>query len=394
MVTSVPPRAVVVGLDNVTGLQSARILARRGVPVIGVAGDPRNFACATNVCERIVMADLGTDALIDALRGIGSNLDRKAVLLPCTDITVMALSRHREALGGAFELVLPDHDVVELLMDKARLAGYLFERGFPLPRTETLRTRADAERAAAVLRFPAVVKPSLKDPGWEAAGLKKARRVADSAELLAFFDQASQWAAVLTAQEWVVGPERNLFSCNCYFDRDAQPQVTFVARKIRQWPPEIGISALGEECQNDEVLDTTLRLFGGLRYRGLGYLEMKQDERTGEHVVIEPNVGRPTGRSAIAELGGVELLYSYYRDALGLPLPETREQRYGRAKWIYWRHDAQAAFRQWRLHELSLGGWLRSWRGVRHDAVFALRDQRPFWRDLRNTARAQWRRTG
>ena len=38
------PHAVVVGLDHLNGLQTARILARRGVPVIGVVNDPDTIA--------------------------------------------------------------------------------------------------------------------------------------------------------------------------------------------------------------------------------------------------------------------------------------------------------------------------------------------------------------
>ena len=49
------------------------------------------------------------------------------------------------------------------------------------------------------------------------------------------------------------------------------PLATFVARKVRQWPPLVGTSASGEECRNDEVRDTAVALFGGLGYHGLAY---------------------------------------------------------------------------------------------------------------------------
>ena len=53
----------------------------------------------------------------------------------------------------------------------------------------------------------------------------------------------------------MAGGEDELYSCNAYFDAAGQPLATFVARKVRQWPPDIGTSASGEECRNDEVLD-------------------------------------------------------------------------------------------------------------------------------------------
>ncbi len=112
---------------------------------------------------------------------------------------------------------------------------------------------------------------------------------------------------------------------------------------------------------------------------------MKHDARSGVPLIIEPNIGRPTGRSAIAEAGGVELLYTMYCDALGWPLPAAREQRYTGARWIYLRHDAQSAFYYWRRGELGLAEWARSWRGPKTFAVWTLRDPKPFVGDLTRT---------
>lgn len=183
-------------------------------------------------------------------------------------------------------------------------------------------------------------------------------------------------------QEWIEGSDAELYSCNCYFNAESEPLVTFVARKLRQWPPRTGTSCLGEEIRNDVVLEETLSLFRDVNYRGLGYVEMKRDVRTGKHYIIEPNIGRPTGRSAIAEAGGVELLYTMYCDAVGRPLPENREQTYKGVKWIYWRRDLQSALYYWRRNELTLKEWWQSWRGRKGYAVFSWRDPVPFWSDL------------
>jgi len=114
----------------------------------------------------------------------------------------------------------------------------------------------------------------------------------------------------------------------------------------------------------------------------LGYVEMKQDRRTGKHYIIEPNIGRPTGRSAIAEAGGVDLVYSNYCDALGWPLPENRQQKYTGVKWIYLRRDIQSALYYWRRGELTLREWWRSWRGKKAYAVFSWGDLGPFKADM------------
>jgi D-aspartate ligase len=373
---------VVVGLDSITGLQTARIFAWRGIPVVGMAEDLSHFCCRTRVCERIVRAELSGDALIEALVELGPSLAQKAVLVPCTDLSVLAIARRKGELEDAYHIALPDTDVVELLTDKASFAIFAREQGLPIPETMVLANRAGAEKAAASLRFPLVVKPPLKTALWERRAREKAYKVMTRDELLAVYDELGDAADVLVAQEWISGSEGAHFTCNAYFDRDATPLVTFVTRKIRQWPPQTGQGSLAVEWRNDAVRDETVRLFSGVGFWGLAYLELKQDAETGEHLIVEPNVGRPTGRSATAEAGGVELLYAMYCDVLGLPLPAGLAQRYVGAKWIYLGRDLRSALHYWRRGELSVRGWLESLRGPKVDAVFSWRDPLPFCFDV------------
>jgi D-aspartate ligase len=281
-----------------------------------------------------------------------------------------------------YHIVLPEPDVVEMLMDKTSFYTYAQKAGLPIPRSFFLGNRLDAEQAAEALTFPCMLKPPVRTPNWEKHARAKVFKVSSAEEFLALYDRCSTWVDVLLVQEWVEGPEMNLYSSNCYFDATSKPVAIFISRKLRQWPPGIGVSCLGEECRNDIVLQESIRLFQSVRYRGLGYLEMKRDERTGKHYIIEPNIGRPTGRSAIAEAGGVELLYAAYCDTVGWPLPANLEQTYRGVKWMYMVRDIQSALYYWRRRELTLREWWRSWRGRKVDAVFSRTDPAPFVYDL------------
>ncbi|MGD2045228.1 MAG: carboxylate--amine ligase [Gemmatimonadota bacterium] len=376
------PPAVLVGLDSLQGIQAARILHGCGIPVIAVAADPRHPACRTNVCERLVLADTRGPELLEALDDLGSKLSGEVLLVPCQDKSVRVISRNRDMLSEHFTIVLPPPDVVELLMDKDAFHAYATEQGLPIPTTVDLVDREDAVRAAEDLEFPLVIKPRARTREWDEQTKLKVFKADSPASLLDIFDRCRPWADRLIAQQWIEGGDDSLYSCNCYFDRDSRPLATFVARKLRQWPPGAGSSCLGEEVRNNQVLETTLSLFGGLSYRGLGYLEMKRDARTARQYIIEPNVGRPTGRSAIAEAGGVPLLYTMYCDAMGLPLPQERTQRYSGAKWVYLRHDLQSASVYWRRGELSLREWARSLRGRKAFAMLSRSDPAPFLADL------------
>lgn len=378
------PPAVIIGLESMQGLQAARILRQRGVPVIALVADRRHFNCRTHCCERIIEMREGQ---VETLAALGRELASTAVLFPCTDESVLAVSRSRDLLDQWYHLRLPAPEVVETLLDKVKFHDFASRHHFSLPTTCLLRSEADLSAACARLTFPGVLKPHYRDAAWNANCAFKAFRVADAEELTALYRHYRRWSNCLIVQEWIAGPDANLYSCNAYFDTAGQPLVTFVARKLRQWPPETGQSSLGEECRNDLVREETLRFFQAAGFCGLGYLEMKRDQRSGQYFLVEPNIGRPTGRSAIAEAGGVELLYTMYCDALGWPLPTNREQHYGQVKWIHLRRDFQSALHYWRRGELTGAEWLRSLRGRKAYALFSWRDPGPFLGDLARAGR-------
>ena len=371
-----------IGLDTMQGLQTARILASRKVPIVAFVRDPKHHACSTRVCDKILQVDTTSHELLTALQKLGPTLPGKAVVFPCHDQCVTLVSENRDQLVDWYHIVMADISVMETMMTKQRFYAVAEASGVPCPQTLVLESRADAESAASNLRFPCVLKPVRRSSRWDEMTMTKAFRVEGPDEFLELYDRVHGWAPALMAQQWIEGTDSDLYSCNCYFNRQSQLVASFVARKLRQWPPRTGSSCLGEECRNDTVVADSIRIFESVGYVGLGYVEMKRDARTGVHYVIEANVGRPTGRSAIAEAGGVDMLYAMYCDALGLPLPSNLEQRYLGIKWIDLRHDIQSAFYYFRRGELTIADWWRSWRGRKAFAVLSWSDPLPFWADL------------
>jgi predicted ATP-grasp superfamily ATP-dependent carboligase len=152
----------------------------------------------------------------------------------------------------------------------------------------------------------------------------------------------------------------------------------FTTRKLRQWLPNTGEGSLSEEYRDENVVRITEQLFSSVYYYGLGYVEVKRDAEKGSYFILEPNIGRPTGRSATAEASGVDLLYTMYCDAVGLPLPDNRTQTFQGVKWVHIVRDLQAVFYHWRRGELTLREWIRSWRGRKTYPIFSWHDPAPF----------------
>jgi len=377
------PYAIVIGLDDIRGVHAARTLAWHGIRVIGIARDPKSYGCRTRACQRVLFADTRNEKFVSLLEQLAPTLGRQAVLVPCLDMAVLQISRHRERLERWYPLTLPKPDVVEMMIDKVQFCSFAESAGIPVPKTRFLYCQEDVQHVVETLRFPCCVKPpNSKDPKWLEGTHHKAFKVAGAKELQSIFNTWSHLANPLVVQEWIEGPEDNLFACHCYIGADSEPLATFTSRKLRQWPPETGQACLAEECKDDRVLEITLELFRRVGFRGLGYVEVKRDRNSSQYFIVEPNIGRVSGRMAIAEAGGVELLYTMYCDSLGLPLPENRAQMYGNAKWIYLRQDVQATLSHIRRRNLALGTWWRTWRGRKTFALFSWRDPAPFFADI------------
>ena len=101
------PHAIVIGIDCMTGLQSARTFKRHGIPVIGIAQDAAHPCCRTRACERVIQTDLAGVALIDTLESLAASLPGAAVLFPCTDLGVLNISRHRDRINDRLKVVMP-----------------------------------------------------------------------------------------------------------------------------------------------------------------------------------------------------------------------------------------------------------------------------------------------
>jgi len=376
------PPVVVVGLDCPTGLQTARIFAARDIEVLGVATNLSHPCVRTRRCRRVVEAAPGPEGVVTALLSLAEELEGPAVLIPCTDVAVLGIARHRSRLSDHYLMALPAPEVVEALMDKARFAQLAEQHRLPIPATRIVRTRADMVAVAAETSFPCVFKPSLKSVAWDGHVPAKAFIVDTPTGLLELYDRHHVWADAFVVQEWIEGGDTDHYTCDCYLARDGEALVTFCTRKLRQWPPIVGQACLSVENRNDHVLEGALKTLRAAGHHGQGYVEMKWDARTGRHVVIEANIGRPTGRSAAAEKAGVELLMTVYSDLAGLALPEDRTQRFRGYKWIHIRRDLQACAFLLLEGGITIREILSSWRGTFAFALFSLRDPVPFLADF------------
>lgn len=366
-----------------TGLQCARLMWRRRIPVIGAANDPRSPYCRTRSLREIMPFAVLASRIRPVLQEIVAAHGARPVVMACTDEHVWWLNDHREEFEAHADLLLAPSDVLQLLADKARLYRYAMEHRLALPDTCFVRTPEELEQAARTMRFPVVIKPPRRSPEWmRATEGRKVVRVDNAETLLRKAPRLQSVAGELILQTWVKGPDVNMHSLYVCLDRDSKPLATMVVKKIRQWPPDTGVGCLAVETRSEEVTRTGLDILQRLGFVGIGSFQFKKDDDTGNFYMIEMNTGRAALNMPVCELCGVEMIHSYYCAAAGLPLPESRTVTRPGGKWICWKTDLASAYVHWRRGDLTVREWIASLRGHKWSADIQADDLGPFFADL------------
>jgi predicted ATP-grasp superfamily ATP-dependent carboligase len=373
-----PPPAIVVGLDSITGLQAARILAARGAQVIGIAEDRHHPCCATRRAERVLESRLDEPDLEAALVGVAATLGRDAVVMPCSDAAVLALSRIRDRLPRSLRMSLGAPETVEALLDKACFAELVAGRDLRAPRTWVIAEAADARRARQSVTFPCVVKPARKTAEWTQLAGREVIVLRDARGLDALIDRLSAARGRWILQDWVPGGDDAMYSSHTFHGPTSAPLQSSVVRKLRQWPPGAGTTTLAVHVAAPHLEMAARDLLQQMGWVGLCELEWKRDAETGELFVIEANPGRATVNLPLAEASGMEILTRAYREAAGLTsLGPSSAPRFG-TRWIWWRADRAAAAHYVRNGELTRSAYLRSLGGRPIEAEFSATDPMPF----------------
>ena len=374
------PGAIVIGIDCITGLQSARALHRHGVRVTGIAFDPSHFANRTRCVSKVVLAKRDGANLADCLRTLATS-DRP-VLMPTTDTAVSILARYGPELSKLFRIANPHGQSIERGLGKVPFARHAAEHGIPVPRTRAIETLQQIRRATSELNAPFVLKPDIKSERWMKLANAKVLLAEDGAALERTWVRCRDWSERFVVQEWVEGGDEALYSYYSFISEDRRIVAECVGHKVRQWPRLTGSGTLSELCDDPEICQTGRAVLESLDHRGFATINMKRDSETGRLFVIEANLGRPGMGMFVAEAGGIEMTSLAYRSLVDLPLPSAPTARYPNARWVSLKRDLAAAFAAWRKGELGMAAYLRSLRGVRRTAVFDLRDPVPFLYDV------------
>jgi D-aspartate ligase len=363
-----------------------RSLGEAGIPVYVGSYYADNIAYYSKYCARKLQFEHSTSRdFVDRLVAFGKQEGRKMVFFSDDDRAVLTFSQYRSELEPFYYHNLPDHDLVDTILDKRRFAAKAESLGLPVPRSFMPSSEADVESAAQKLEFPCILKPSHKDDWWdprflqEVGPYRKAMLCQSREELLEYYRKVSRINPAVVVQEYVDGDDRELFSVNMYLDSSSRELAHFIGHKIRVYPIHAGVGCLVETVRDDEISAAARDAAHKLGLRGHVNIQFKRDRGSHQLKIMELHT-RNSLWAYLATGSGLNITAIAYYDMIGQPCPFPNSVRYG-VKWIDLNKDVKAFLDYRSTGEWTFPRWWKSFAGRRVFHVHSLTDPRPLLMD-------------
>jgi predicted ATP-grasp superfamily ATP-dependent carboligase len=294
---------------------------------------------------------------------------KAAVVLPASENALRALTGREDRFPAGVVVGVSSRETLERATDKEALAEHAAAVGLATPPSVALG-RGDDLAPALAMGFPAIVKPA-RSVTPEAGGslrVTDVERVEDATALAAAV--ASFPGDRVVVQRHLAGALTAV--TGVAWDGEVVCLSHQVAHRI--WPPQAGVTSMGETVPADPDLDDRVRLLvARLGWSGIFGTQFIRSD--GRDYLIDFNP-RVYGSLALAVAAGANLPAIWVDLLLGRP-PRPAESRPG-TRYRVEEDDPRAllhAFRAGRRRE-ALRGLLPHRRTVH--AVFSLRDPLPF----------------
>ena len=305
------------------------------------------------------------------------------LVVPTTEVASQLLLMNRERLPG-LPLAFANYHTVMTLADKSKLVKAALVAGVPVPKSRFYNSLLDLDVAS--LTYPVVLKPSLSKIFTNNQWISTTVRVLHSADDFVRFCQSDTYLQnhPFMIQEFIPGHGAGLF---CLYHQ-GQPVQFFAHTRLREKPPEGGVSVLSQAAKLDErLLGYATNLLNSVNWHGVAMVEFRIAP-DGTAYLMEVNT-RFWGSLQLAIDAGVNFPVQLANGFFGEPV--VTNKRYNdqqRLRWLLGDLDGLYIFLK-RSHPLSaklkrvLAFFTPRFSNQKHE-VNRLSDLKPFWYELKH----------
>jgi D-aspartate ligase len=330
---SVPALIVKVGQYPVAShaLGAVRTLGRAGVrayavtePGLTPAGVSRY--CAGRFTWRVSAHD-DMSEVAQQLCGIGRRIGTRSVIVPLDDESAVLADEYAGQLSEFYLLPPVRAGLARRLSSKEGLRGLCKQFGIPAPRSAAPSSSAELAEFIARAEFPVIAKNVGVWSSHNATGSSLGstssgpRLILDAAELtsLSLFDEPTPSYIV---QEYIPRECAEEWSVNLYANSAGEIQMLFTGRKIRLWPPDIGVGTTAISAANPALAEVAARFCKAIGYRGVADMDWRLDHRDGQYKLLDfnPRVGS-NFRMFVNEFG-IDVVHALHLDVTGRAIPQ------------------------------------------------------------------------
>jgi D-aspartate ligase len=314
--------AVVVGGRGAGTLGVVRSLSQADIPVILLDESALAPGMHTRYGHKVAISRASGVPLVKDLLALAASITGPAVLFLNSDDAALTVSKYRTELEKHYRFRLPSHDCLTSLIHKTRFQQMAEAHGFPVPRAVIIGHIGDLGRLTE-LRFPCIVKPLRATPDYVRGRYARAYKAASHEQTEKVCRRMLAVVPELVVQEWIDGPDSDLYFCLQYRAADGATVCSFTGRKLSIWPPDVGVTASCTTAPEVRPLlqPLTETFFERVSFVGMGGIEFKRDCRTGQFLMIEPTVGRVDAQEEVATIHGVNIPLAAYFYEIGAELP-------------------------------------------------------------------------
>lgn len=193
------------------------------------------------------------------------------LVIPVTEITSQLLLLNAAVLKH-LHLPFANYETVMALADKGQLVTLAQQLGVPHPRSQWFSSAAELN--IADIQFPIVLKPCLSKiftgDHWIATTVRILFSIDDLRKTLAKDTYLQNSSFML--QEFIPGHGAGIF---CLY-KHGQPIAFFAHQRLREKPPQGGVSVLSESVAVDPILkDHATKLLNHVHWHGVAMVEFR-----------------------------------------------------------------------------------------------------------------------
>lgn len=309
---------VITGICDAMSLSVARSLGKKNIPVIAVDCIIDSWYAKSKYLVGCVKCDsMYDESLITTLISIAAKLNKKPILINCTDQSVFNASNNRIKLENYYITNIPSHVVLETLINKKLFYRYAENNFLDIPKTYFTNNYDEIKDIGNIVTYPCIIKPECKNKYWQERVVNKVILVYSKHELHDTIQKYRLQNESLIFQEWIEGDDTDLYFCLCYISKEFDSSVVITGKKLRQHPHLAGTLSIAESVWVPEIALKTLKLFKTIGCSGFCSVEYKKSKIDGKYYIIEPTVGRPDSQEEMAVKAGLDIPYLAYWDMAG-----------------------------------------------------------------------------